>query len=81
MGDEDLQAVQIEFDRAPRVRRHQFGEVVRELLLGEVVDPAIEALADPPNCARVRLDRLRLQPLELEVLQMQRVVALETLSI
>jgi hypothetical protein len=45
------------------------------LLLGQRIDLMIEALADPPDGARVGFDRLRLQTLELQVLQMPRVVA------
>ena len=81
MGVVELQPIQVELDRTPRVRRHQFGEVVRQLLLGELVDVAIEPHPDPPNRTRVRFDRLRLQPLELQMLQVQRVAALEILSI
>jgi hypothetical protein len=47
------------------MRRYQVGEVVRQLLLGEMVDPTLKTFADPANRARVCFDRLRLQPLSL----------------
>lgn len=73
----ELQAVQIELDRTPRVRGHQLGEIVDQLRLGEIIDSTLEMFADAPDRARVRLDRLGLQTLELEVLQMSLVLPVE----
>jgi hypothetical protein len=72
-----LQPVQIKFDRTPRVRRHQFGEIVRQLRLGQTVDLMIEARADAAYGARVRFDGLGLQALELEVLEVGLVLMVE----
>ena len=76
-----IQPIQIELDRTPRVRRHQFGKVVRQLLLSELVEVAIEPRPDPADRTRVRFDRLRLQALELQMLQVQRIAALEILHL
>lgn len=81
MGVVELQPIQIKLDRAPRVRCHQLAEVVGQLLHGEMVYLAIKTRANSADGARVCVDRLRLQSLEFEMLQMRRVVAFETLSI
>jgi hypothetical protein len=52
------------------VRCHQIGEVVRQLRFEEIVDAIGKILAQAPYGARVGLDGLGLQPLELEVLEM-----------
>ena len=75
----ELQPVQIELDRAPRVRGQQLGEVVGQLLLGQGLDLVIEALADAPDGTRVGVDGLGLQTLELEVLEVGLVLSLEML--
>ena len=77
----ELQPVQIELDRAPRVRGQQLGEVVGQLLLGQGLDLVIEALADAPDGTRVGVDGLGLQALELQVLKMQLVVLLERVGV
>lgn len=51
------------------MRLHQFGKVVRQLLLGQAVDLMIEARADSADSAGVGFDGLGLQALELEVLE------------
>ncbi len=51
------------------MRAEKFGEVVGQLRLGQVVDPVIEARTDAADGARIGFDGLRLQALELEVLQ------------
>lgn len=61
----ELQAVQVELDRAPRVRGHQLGEVVRQLLFRQGVDLMVEVVANMADGAGVRLDGLELQPLSL----------------
>ena len=66
----ELQPIQIEFDRAPRMRGHQVAEIVGELLDGQPVNLMIKVIADPADRPRIGFDRLRLQPFELEVLQM-----------
>ncbi len=47
----ELQAVQVQLDGAPRMRCQEFGEVVRQLPLGQAVDLMIEALADAADGA------------------------------
>jgi len=59
------------------VRGQQLGEVVGQLLLGQILDLVIEALADPADGAGVGVDGLGLEPLELQVLQMPLVVLVE----
>lgn len=50
----ELQAVEVELDRAPGVRGQQVGEVVRELRFGGAVNPTIDMLADSADGARRR---------------------------
>ena len=75
MRIEELQSVQIELDRTPRVRSHQFGKVIGQLLLGSTVNLVIEALADAADRAGVGINGLGLHPLEIQVLEMRLVVA------
>ena len=72
-----LQPVHVKFDRTPGVRSHQFGEVVRQLLLGQAVNLMIEAIPDTADGARVSLNRLGLQAFEFQVLQMHLVALFE----
>ena len=71
------QPIQIELDRAPGMRFDQIGEVVCQLRLGQTVDLMVKIIASPADGARVGLDGLRLQALELEVLQMRLVLPVE----
>ena len=77
MGGIELQAVEVEFDRAPRVRPDQVAEVLGELRLREFIDLPVKILAQAPDGAGVGVDGLGLQPLELEVLQMRLVLPLK----
>ena len=52
------------------MRCNQFAEVVGQLRFGQAVDLVIEAFADAPDGARIGVDGLGLQALELEVLVM-----------
>ena len=52
------------------MRCNQFAEVVGQLRFGQAVDLVIETQTDAPDGARVGVDGLRLQALELEVLEM-----------
>jgi hypothetical protein len=62
------------------VRGHQLGEIVGQLRLGKAVNALIEVLADAPDGAGIGLDGLRLQALELEVLEMPLVLPVEVSS-
>ena len=53
------------------------GEVVEQLRFGQMLDPVVEIGADAPNRAGVGIDRLGLQPLQLQVLEMLIVLGLE----
>ena len=72
-----LQSVPIELDRAPGMRREQLREEVGQWRFGQTVDLMIEARADAANGASLGVNRLGLQPLEFQVLQVARVVLLE----
>jgi hypothetical protein len=76
----ELEPVQIELDRTPGVRLAQVGEVIHQVGLGQIVDLMIEVISDPADGARIRLDRLRLQTPELQVLLVQLVVLVEDRS-
>ena len=70
----ELQPVQVKLDRTPGVRRHQLGEVVRQLLFAQMIDWVIKARTDAADRAGVRLNCLRPQAFELQVLPMRLVV-------
>ncbi|MDP1864308.1 MAG: hypothetical protein Q8K52_10420 [Thiobacillus sp.] len=77
----ELQPVQVKLDRAPRVRRHQIGEVVRQLGFREIVDLIGKVVADAPDGAGVSLDGLGLQAFEFEVLEMRLVLPVKVLGV
>ena len=77
IGVEELQAVQIELDGAPGMRRQQIAELVGQLRLGERIDPVVKVVAGPANGAGVGLDGFRLQALELEMLEVGLIKAVE----
>ena len=78
MGIEELQAVDIELGGCPRMGLQQVCEVVEQLGFGEVIQPIIEIGADAPDGAGVGVDRLGLQPLELQMLEMALLLGVET---
>lgn len=55
----------------------QVGEVVGQLRLGERLDPMVEVVTGSADGAGVGVDGLRLQALELQVLEMGLVEAIE----
>ena len=63
------------------MRGQQLGEVVSQLLFAQRVDLKGKVLAHAAHAARVGLDRLGLQALEFEVLQVRLVLPLEMLRI
>ena len=77
MGVVELESVEIELDGTPGVGREQIGKVVGELLPREVIDVVLEVAADAADGAGIGLDSLGLHSLELEMLQMLVVIALE----
>ena len=66
---EELQAIQIELDRAPRVGVDQVAEIRGQLRFGECVDAVVEIPAQAADRARVGVDGLGLQTFELQVFQ------------
>ena len=81
MHGEELQAVQVQLDPAPRMRGQQLSEVVAQLILAERVNLVGKVLADASHAARVGVDGLGLQALELEVLQVGLVLPIEMLRV
>ncbi len=73
----ELEPVEIELDRAPGVGREQIGKMVGQLLFGQVIDVVREIVTDTANGATIGFDGFGLEPLELEVLQVLFVIALE----
>jgi hypothetical protein len=59
------------------VRLQQIGEVVRQLLGAQIVDPVLEVSRNAAYAPCVRLDRLRTEALEMQVLFQSGVTALE----
>lgn len=70
----ELEPVQIELERTPGVRLTQVGEVIQQVGLAQIVDLMSEVVSHPAHGARIRLDRLRLQALERQVLLVELVV-------
>lgn len=77
MNGIELEAVEIELDRAPGVRGDQVGEVVGQLGFGQVVDAMREIRTHATYRAGIGIDGLGLQALELEVLEMGLVLPVE----
>ena len=71
MHGEALQAVQVEFDGAPGVRRNQVTEVVGELGLRQGVDVVGKVVTDAPNGTGVGVNGFGLQAFEFEVFGMR----------
>lgn len=69
VGGVELQAVEVELDRAPGVGLDQVAEIVGQLGLGEVIDLVVEVVVQAPDGADLGVDGLGLQALELEVLE------------
>jgi hypothetical protein len=55
----------------------EFMEIIEQLVRGQVVDPIVEIVADPPDCPSVGLDCLRLQARQFQALQMLVVILVE----
>jgi hypothetical protein len=64
MGIIELEAVQIELDRTPGMRRLQISEIIGQLGFGQLINVLIEILANAANGAGVGLYRLGLQSFE-----------------
>jgi len=74
---EELQAVDVEFDRAPGMRVQEFREIIEQLTGAEIVNPAVKIVADTPDRPGVGLDGLGLQAAQLEALQMLLILLVE----
>ena len=48
-GIEELQAIELYFDRAPGMRVQEFHEIVEQLTGVEIANPAVEIIADTPD--------------------------------
>lgn len=79
VGVVELQPLQIELHGAPGVRGDEFGEILPELILGELIDAMLIALTDSTDRARIRIDCLGLYALELKVLEVALIVLFEVL--
>jgi len=65
----ELEAIQIELDRAPGMRGNQVAEVVGQLRWRQVVNSVVKVVTHAPDGARISIDGLGLQALELEVFE------------
>ncbi|HBG96987.1 MAG TPA: hypothetical protein DDY14_17040, partial [Chromatiaceae bacterium] len=54
----ELQPIQIQLHRRPRADLQQPGEVIRQLLGAQVIDPLVEVRTDPAHAQDIRIDRL-----------------------
>jgi hypothetical protein len=62
VDDEEFQAIQVQLDRTPGMRSHQTGEIVQQLLLGQVVNAMGKVGADAPYGAGIGFDGLGRRP-------------------
>ncbi len=79
VGGIELQAIEVELDRALGVALNQVAEIIGQLGLGEVIDLVAEVVAQAPDGAGIGVDGLGLQTFELEVLEMDPVLPVEVL--
>ena len=77
VGIVELESVEIELNHAPGVGVEKIRKIISELLGREVRDVMLELGANPADSAGVSLNGFGLYSLELEVLPMGVVVALE----
>jgi hypothetical protein len=76
-GVEELQTIKVELDRAPGMRVQEFREIIAQLAGVEIVNSAIEIVADTPDRPGVGVNGLWLQTAQLEALQMLLVLLVE----
>lgn len=79
-GVEELQAIEVELDRAPGMRIQECREIFAQLAGAEVVNSAVEIVADTTDRPGVGVDGLwlhMLQTAQLEALQMLLVLLVE----
>ena len=50
------------------MRLQKIVEIIEQLIFGKIVQPAVEVIADPPDCPGVGLDCFRLISREFQVL-------------
>ena len=60
LGVEEFQTIEIKFDAAPGVLFQKFVEIIEQLVGAKAVNPAIEIVADTPDCPGVRINGFRL---------------------
>jgi len=77
MAVEELEAIQIQLDRAPGMAMEQCGEIIEQLLFAERLYLIIKMLTDAADRPGVALKGLGLKPFQLKVLQMGLVILLE----
>jgi len=66
---EELETVQIQFDRTPGVGAEQIGEVGEQLRLGQVMELVLKIVTDAADSTCVGLDGFGLQAFQFKVLQ------------
>lgn len=49
-GVKELQAIEVELDRAPGTIFEQIVEIIEELIGGQIIDLAVEIVTNPPDC-------------------------------
>jgi hypothetical protein len=77
MGVVELEPVEIELDRAPRVGREQIRKIIGQLLFGQVINVVLKIITDASDGTGISLNGFRLKAFELEMLQVLFVIALE----
>ncbi len=69
MGVKELQAIEVEFDRAPGMAMEQVVEIIKELIRGQVINLAVEIMTDPPDGSSVGLDGFGLHSCQFQALK------------
>ncbi len=75
---EESKSIQIQLDGTPGVALLEIGEIIDQLLLGQIVDAMVKILADATDAPGVGVDSFGLQPLELQVPQMFAIILVES---
>ena len=65
---EEFEAIQIELNRAPGMRTEKIREIIRQLLLREIIDLKVKVQTNATHATRIGLYRLGLKTFKPKVL-------------
>jgi hypothetical protein len=76
-GVEEFQAIEIKLDAAPGVLFQKIVEIIEQLVSAKAVNPAIEIVADTPDCPCVRINGFRLKTAKFKEFQVALILLIE----